>query len=127
MLNKVQLIGRVGKDPKMSQADNYAIASFSMATSERYKDRQGEQQEKTEWHNVVAFNKLAEIISKYVSKGTLLYVEGKIQTRKYQDKDTGAEKYSTSIVVSEMKMLGGKRDESSESPASSDFDDDIPF
>lgn len=108
MLNKVQIIGRVGKDPEMRYATNGdAIANFTVATSERYKDKQtGEAVEKTEWHNVSAFRRLAEVIGEFVHKGSLIYIEGKIQTRKY-DKD-GVTHYATSIVASEMKMLGSK-------------------
>lgn len=108
MLNKVQIIGRVGKDPEMRYATNGdAIANFTVATPERYEDKQtGEAVEKTEWHNVSAFRRLAEIIGEYVHKGSLIYIEGKIQTRKYE-KD-GVTHYATSIVASEMKMLGSK-------------------
>lgn len=108
MLNKVQIIGRVGKDPEVRYATNGdAIANFTVATSEQYKDKQtGEAVEKTEWHNVSAFRRLGEIVGKYVRKGSLIYIEGKIQTRKY-DKD-GVTHYATSIVASEMKMLGSK-------------------
>lgn len=143
MLNKVQIIGRVGKDPEMRYATNGdAIANFTVATSERYKDKQtGEAVEKTEWHNVSAFRRLAEIIGEYVHKGSLIYIEGKIQTRKYE-KD-GVTRYATSIVASEMKMLGskdsGQQQQGQPRPASrapapreqatvfDDMDDDIPF
>jgi len=143
MLNKVQIIGRVGKDPEMRYATNGdAIANFTVATSERYKDKQtGEAIEKTEWHNVSAFRRLGEIVGEYVRKGSLIYIEGKIQTRKY-DKD-GVTHYATSIIASEMKMLGSKSDgqqqqgqprpqNKSAPPQSSgsrfdDMDDDIPF
>lgn len=142
MLNKVQLIGRVGKDPEVRYATNGdAIANFTVATSERYKDKQtGEAVEKTEWHNVSAFRRLGEIVGEYVKKGALIYIEGKIQTRKYE-KD-GIERYATSIIASEMKMLGGKdgqqqqgqpraktNSQASQSQGSGfeDMDDDIPF
>ena len=144
MLNKVQIIGRVGKDPEVRYSTNGdAIANFTVATSERYKDKQtGEAVEKTEWHNVSAFRRLAEIIGEYVHKGSLIYIEGKIQTRKY-DKD-GVTHYATSIVASEMKMLGSKdggqqqqnqpRPQNKPAPSQSsgsgfdDMDDDlIPF
>lgn len=137
MLNKVTLIGRVGKDPEIRYSTTGdAIANFTIATSESYKDKQtGEKVEKTEWHNVSAFRRLAEIIGEYVKKGSLIYVEGKIQTRKYQ-KD-GEDRYATGIVISEMKMLGG-RGESQPAQQSrgtsapqggsfDDMDDDIPF
>lgn len=143
MLNKVQIIGRVGKDPEVRYATNGdAIANFTVATSERYKDKQtGEAVEKTEWHNVSAFRRLGEIVGEYVRKGSLIYIEGKIQTRKYE-KD-GVTHYATGIVASEMKMLGGKNDNQQQQgqprpqqkPAPSqssgggfdDMDDDIPF
>ena len=143
MLNKVQIIGRVGKDPEVRYATNGdAIANFTVATSERYKDKQtGEAVEKTEWHNVSAFRRLGEIVGEYVRKGSLIYIEGKIQTRKY-DKD-GVTHYATGIVASEMKMLGSKdggqqqqgqpRPQNKPAPSQSsgsgfnDMDDDIPF
>ena len=143
MLNKVQIIGRVGKDPEMRYATNGdAIANFTVATSERYKDKQtGEAVEKTEWHNVSAFRRLGEIVGEYVRKGSLIYIEGKIQTRKYV-KD-GVTHYATSIVAAEMKMLGSKdcgqqqqiqpRPQNKPAPSQSsgsgfdDMDDDIPF
>ena len=143
MLNKVQIIGRVGKDPEVRYATNGdAIANFTVATSERYKDKQtGEAVEKTEWHNVSAYRRLAEIVGDYVKKGALIYIEGKIQTRKY-DKD-GVTHYATGIVASEMKMLGSKdggqqqqgqpRPQNKPAPSQSsgsgfnDMDDDIPF
>lgn len=144
MLNKVQIIGRVGKDPEVRYSTNGdAIANFTVATSERYKDKQtGEAVEKTEWHNVSAFRRLGEIVGEYVRKGSLIYIEGKIQTRKYE-KD-GVTHYATSIVASEMKMLGSKdggqqqqgqpRPQNKPAPSQSsgsgfdDMDDDlIPF
>jgi single-strand DNA-binding protein len=143
MLNKVQIIGRVGKDPEVRYSTNGdAMANFTVATSERYKDKQtGEAVEKTEWHNVSAFRRLGEIVGEYVKKGSLIYIEGKIQTRKY-DKD-GVTHYATGIVASEMKMLGGKtegqqpqsqpRPQQKPAPSQSsgsgfdDMDDDIPF
>jgi single-strand DNA-binding protein len=143
MLNKVQIIGRVGKDPEVRYATNGdAIANFTVATSERYKDKQtGEAVEKTEWHNVSAFRRLGEIVGEYVRKGSLIYIEGKIQTRKYE-KD-GVTHYATGIVASEMKMLGskdgGQQQQGQQRPANrapapreqatgfDDMDDDIPF
>ena len=139
MLNKVILIGRVGKDPEIRYSTTGdAIANFSLATSENYKDKQtGERVEKTEWHNLSAFRRLAEIVGEYVKKGSLIYVEGKIQTRKYQ-KD-GEDRYATGIVISEMKMLGSRNDGQQSGPANrapapreqatgfDDMDDDIPF
>jgi single-strand DNA-binding protein len=107
MLNKVTLIGYLGKDPVARRTESkVSVTSFSIATSEKYKDKDGNMQEKTEWHNIVAWQNLADICEKYLKKGSLVYVEGKIQTRSYQEKD-GAKKYATEIVISEMKMLGG--------------------
>ena len=137
-VNKVIIIGRLGKDPEIRYMPNgEAVANFSLATSETWKDKAGEKQEKTEWHNCVAYRKLAEIIGEYVKKGAMLYVEGKIQTRKWE-KD-GVTRYSTEIIVNEMTMLGGKRDEqqgSEPAPKQSEpspeknfdnFDNDLPF
>lgn len=105
-LNKVILIGRVGNDPEIKYTSGgEAIANLSLATSERWKDKNtGEQKELTEWHRVEAFGKLAEIIGQYVQKGALLYVEGSLRTRKWQDQN-GQDRYSTGIRIKEMKML----------------------
>lgn len=109
MLNKVQLIGRTGKDPEVKHLDSgQVVASFTLATSEKYKDKSGETKEKTEWHNCQAWGKLAEIIEKYLAKGKLIYVEGKIQYREYENKD-GQKVRTTDIVLTDMKMLE-KRD-----------------
>lgn len=135
-LNKVILIGRVGKDPEtrfLSNGDS--VSSFSIATSEKWNDKSGETQERTEWHNCVAFRKLADVIAQWVKKGALLCVEGKIRTEKWTDKD-GADRHSTKIYVDQMQMLGGKRAEEPAAPkappkATADafdgMDDDIPF
>ena len=107
-VNKVFLLGNVGKDPEIrSTAGGTTVASFSLATAERAKDQQGNWQDKTEWHNLVAFNRTAEIIRDYVKKGTQIFVEGKIQTRSWDDKDSGQKKYRTEIIVNEMSLLGG--------------------
>jgi len=107
-LNKVMLIGRLGKDPETRYMTNgEAVTNVGLATSETWKDKAGEKQEKTEWHNLVFYRRLAEIAGEYLKKGSLIYVEGKLQTRKYTDK-AGVEKYSTEIIVNEMTMLGGK-------------------
>lgn len=136
-VNKVILVGRVGQDPEIRHAANgNAIANFSVATSEQWKDRNtGEKQERTEWHNVVIFGKLAEIAGQYLKKGSQVYLEGKLQTEKY-NKD-GVDRYSTKIVVSQMQMLGGgnaqqptqnpQNQPKAQQPAQSGFDDDIPF
>jgi single-strand DNA-binding protein len=114
MLNKVTLIGYLGKDPSINKTQSgVSVTSFSIATSEKYKDKEGNMQDKTEWHNIVAWQNLADICGKYLKKGSLVYVEGKLQTRSYQDKD-GATKYTTEIVISEMKMLGGGSNNSSQ-------------
>lgn len=106
MLNKVQLIGRLGKEPELRYMPNSdAVANVSLATTESWKDKQGQKQEKTEWHNLVFYRGLAEVVGEYLKKGALIYVEGKLTTEKYE-KD-GEDRYITKIVVSDMKMLGG--------------------
>lgn len=150
-INKVILVGNIGKDPEIRYAPNGgAVANLSVATSESWKDKtSGEKQERTEWHRVVFFGKLAEIANEYLKKGAQIYVEGRLQTRKWQDKE-GKERYTTEIVGSELQMLGGRGaggssegmpDAAYESPAAThrreptapakggveDFDDDIPF
>lgn len=110
MTNKAILIGRVGNDPETKTFDNGGqITTISLATSESWKDKQGEKQERTEWHTIKFNDKLAEVVEKYVKKGDLLYIEGKIHHRKHED--NGVTKYYTDILCREMKMLGGKRDE----------------
>ena len=106
-VNKVLLLGNVGKDPEIrSTAGGTIVASFSLATADRQKDQQGNWQDKTEWHNLVAFNRTAEIVRDYVKKGTQLYIEGKIQTRSWDDKETNQKKYRTEILVNELTLLG---------------------
>jgi single-strand DNA-binding protein len=108
-LNKVQLIGNLGKDPELTYTPSgVAVAKFSIATGERWKDQEGNFQEKTEWHNIVAWRKLAEICGQYLKKGSKVYVEGKLQTRSWDDKNTGAKRYSTEIVVDDLIMLDSK-------------------
>ena len=135
MLNKAQLIGRLGQDPEMRTTNSGdQIANVSLATSESWKDKDGQKQERTEWHRVVVFGKLAEIVGKYLTKGSLVFFEGKIVTRKWQDKN-GQDKYTTEIQVDSfsgsMKMLSSNTNSSKEQPASSSnaaYDDsDIPF
>jgi len=148
MLNHIQIIGNLGRDPEVRYLPNGdAVSNFSVATTERWKNQAGEQQEATEWHRVTAFAKLAEIVGKYLKKGSLVYVCGKIQSRKYQDKD-GNEKVSVEIRASEMQMLGGRTDATGDqqqpAPAArpaprsapkaapgggsvDDFEDSIPF
>jgi single-strand DNA-binding protein len=154
-VNKVILIGNLGRDPETRyMPDGGAITNISVATTETWKDKQGEKQEKTEWHRVAFFGKLAEIAGEYLKKGSQVYVEGRLQTRKWQDKD-GADKYTTEIVADRMQMLGsrqgmggGDRGERGEAPEREggaarpaakpaaakpaggkfdDFEDDIPF
>lgn len=110
MLNKASIIGNLGNDPDMRYTKgDTAVCNISVATTERWKNKDGERVEETEWHRVVAFGKLAEIMGEYLRKGSQVYIEGKIKTEKYTDKD-GVEKYSTKIYANEMKMLGGRED-----------------
>ena len=145
-LNKVILIGRLGRDPEVRYMPNgEAVCNFSVATSETWNDRNGQRVERTEWHNITMYRKLAEIAGQYLRKGSQVYREGRIQSRKYQGKD-GIERTAYEIIGSEMKMLGGKAEGSSESantaeppapprrqaPAApaqpvDDIDDDVPF
>lgn len=135
-VNKVILVGNLGKEPEVRSLESGAkVATFSLATSESYKDKNsGERIEKTEWHNVVFWRGLAEIAEKYLSKGSQVYIEGKIQTRSYEDKE-GATRYTTEIVGQQMTMLGGRNADSSTAPKvdappvseSQDPTDDLPF
>lgn len=110
-VNKVILVGNLGKDPELRYTPSgAAVVTFSMATAERYKDKDGNRQDKTEWHNIVAWRQLAEICGKYLHKGSQIYCEGKIQTRSYDDRD-GNKKYITEIVMDQMHMLGGRGDQ----------------
>jgi len=134
-INKVILVGNVTKDP---ESRGNSVASFGVATNEQWKDKDGNKQERTEFHRVTAFGKLAEIISRYVKKGTLVYLEGSIRTEKYTDK-SGAERYSTGVIANELQMLGGgggsdsgrevRGSERKPRPTKLDdgFDDEIPF
>lgn len=144
-LNKVLLIGNLGKDPETRYLPSGgAVCNFSIATTEKWKDKDGQQQEKTEWHNITIYGKLAEIAGQYLKKGSPVYLEGKLQTRKWQDKNTGADRYSTEIVADQMQMLGGKdrndsapndgyqqapqrRQAAAPSRQANDFEDDISF
>ena len=132
MVNKVILIGNLGEDPETKyMPSGGAVTNITVATSERWKDKQtGEKQEKTEWHRIVMFNKLAEIAGEYLKKGSKVYIEGKLQTRKWQDKE-GKDQYTTEIVANEMQMLSGNQaaqPQAQPAPTSDDpFDDDIPF
>jgi single-strand DNA-binding protein len=131
-VNKVILVGNLGKDPEVKYLDNgVAVANFSLATTENYKNKEGEKVSQTEWHNIVLWRGLAEVAEKYLKKGASVYVEGKIKTRKWEDKE-GNTRYNTEILVDNMTMLGGKKD-SQENPTSppqetaSDKADDLPF
>ena len=133
-VNKVILVGRLGDDPVVRHTNNGdAIANLSVATSESWNDKAtGQKQERTEWHKVSMFGKLAEIAGQYLNKGSQVYIEGQLQTRKWQDK-SGQDRYTTEIRANQMRMLGG-RDESKAAQskpapraANNDFDDDIPF
>jgi single-strand DNA-binding protein len=145
-LNKVQIIGNLGRDPEtkyMPSGD--AMTTLAIATSENWKDKNtGEKKESTEWHRVTAFGKLAEIMGEYLKKGSKVYIEGSLRSRKYTDKD-GVEKYATDIRADNMIMLDGKQGDQSQAPSApaprqaapaqqqrpspnfSDMDDDIPF
>ena len=145
-VNKVILIGNLGQDPEVRYMPNGgAVANVTVATSESWKDKNtGEQVEKTEWHRVVFYRRLAEIVGEYLKKGSKVYIEGRLQTRKWQDKN-GNDRYTTEIIASDMQMLdsrgGGSVDynqdtggaaksksQPAEAPApAGDFDDDIPF
>jgi single-strand DNA-binding protein len=139
-LNKVMLIGNLGKDPELRYTTSgIAVATFSLATNESWKDQDGNLQEKTEWHNIVAWKKLAEICGEWLKKGKKIYLEGRIQTRSYDDKNTGAKKYITEIVADNIIMLdskgaaegsaphAGSVSEPAPQPSGGRIDDDLPF
>ena len=139
-VNKCIFIGNLGRDPEVKYtADGSSIANISIGVSETWKDKSGEKQERTEWVRVVFFGKLAEIAGEYLKKGSQVYVEGRMQTRKWQDKE-GNDKYTTEIVAKELKMIGGRRDDGEPSKqeqkpngpdkpksARETADEDIPF
>ena len=128
-VNKVILIGNLGKDPEVRYLDNgVAVANFSLATTENYKNKEGERVSQTEWHNIVLWRGLAEVAEKWLKKGSSVYVEGKIRTRKWEDKD-GNTRYSTEILGENMTMLGGKpsSETSVEVAPAQDKKDDLPF
>ncbi|WDN91043.1 single-strand DNA-binding protein (plasmid) [Desulfosarcina sp. BuS5] len=131
MLNKVMLIGNLGQDPETRYTqDGRAVSNFSLATNMKWKNKEGDQQEQVEWHRIVVFGNLAEICEKYLKKGKQVYIEGRIQTRKWQD-DDGNNRYTTEVVANQMKMLGnnGKSEPAANEIQSPDIppDDDIPF
>ena len=106
-VNKVILVGNIGKDPEVRYTPSgVALAKFSLATNERFKDKSGEWQDRTEWHNVVAWQRLAEIISEYVHKGDKLYIEGKLQTSSWEDRQSGEKRFRTEIVARDIVLLG---------------------
>ncbi|HWM28766.1 MAG TPA: single-stranded DNA-binding protein [Woeseiaceae bacterium] len=139
-VNKVIVIGNLGQDPETRyMPSGSAVTNLRLATNESWKDKQtGEQKEHTEWHSVAMFGKLAEIAAEYLRKGSQVYIEGKLRTRKWQDKQ-GNDRYTTEIVANEMQMLGGRSgggapamsdsapDSAPPRPSPDDFDDDIPF
>lgn len=145
-VNKVIIIGNLGKDPEVKYMPNgNAVANITVATSESWKDKNtGENVDKTEWHRVVAFRRLAEIMGEYLKKGSKVYIEGKLQTRKWQDKN-GADHYTTEVIANEMQMLDSRGGAAGSAPSqqqsrpaqsapaqaappiNNDFDDDIPF
>lgn len=139
MLNKAMIIGNLGKDPETSfTPNNTQVTKFSVATSKKWKDKDGKQQDDTQWHRIVCFNKLAKIAADYLHQGSQVYVEGEIKTNKWKDKD-GIDRYITEIFANEIKMLS-KREASNHSPimkeivkqnplpvSEPDMDDDIPF
>ncbi|MFZ5758829.1 MAG: single-stranded DNA-binding protein [Thermodesulfobacteriota bacterium] len=132
MLNKTMLIGNLGADVETRYTKNQvAVANFRVATTERWRDSEGNQQEATEWHRIVAFGRLAEICGEYLAKGSRVYLEGRLQTRKWEDSDGNA-RFTTEIIAREMKMLGGgdKTDSVPAPPKDGQeppFSDDVPF
>lgn len=138
-VNKVILLGNLGKDPETKYMSNgEAVTNITLATTETWKDKNGEKQEKTEWHRVTFYRKLAEIAGQYLKKGSQVYIEGRLETRKWTDK-SGVERYTTEIIAHEMKMTGSKPGQSEQrqpekaAPKQNsgsgfeDMDDDIPF
>jgi len=140
-VNKVILVGRLGKDPEIrSTPSGTSVAKFSLATDDRFTDKNGEKQERTEWHNIVAWGKLAEICGQYLRKGKLIYIEGAIRTDSWDDKETGQKKYRTEIIANQMQMLDRKGDENgggsyagaakkstSNTATQVEEDDEVPF
>lgn len=135
MLNKVMIIGNLGNDPEVRYTgDGTPVTSFSIATTEKWKGKDGQMKESTEWHKIQAWRRLAEICGEYLRKGSKVYIEGKIQTRKWQDQ-SGADRYTTEIVANEMKMLDGKSGSGKQSGSSAgpgymeppSTGEDVPF
>jgi single-strand DNA-binding protein len=147
MLNMTQIIGHLGRDPEVRYTpEGTAVAKLAVATNETWKDKDGEKQERTEWHRVALFDKTAEIAAEYLKKGSLVYLQGRLQTRKWQGED-GQDRYTTEIIAERMRMLGGKGEREAQANGTSTapvrshqgapsrpnsesdvpFDDDIPF
>jgi single-strand DNA-binding protein len=142
-INKVILVGNVGKDPEIKYTPRgIPVGKFSLATHERFKDKNGEFQERTEWHNIVAWQRLAEIVGEYVAKGSKVYIEGKLQTASWEDRQTGERKYRTKIVARDLLLLGPRensggdhhrpthnenQDQPSHAGSGEIVDEDIPF
>ena len=135
-INKVILLGNLGADPELrTTAGGDAVATISIATSDSWKDKNtGEEQQKTEWHRVVFFRRMAEVVGQYLKKGSSVYIEGQLQTNSYEDKNTGEKKYSTQIVARDMQMLGSRNSSETQSNRSEEatmdqtpMDDEIPF
>ena len=142
-VNKVILVGNLGKDPEVKYTPSgVPVAKFSLATNERYKDKGGEWQERTDWHNIIAWQRLAEVVGEYVSKGSKVYIEGKLQTSSWEDRQSGERKYRTEIVARDLSLLGPHQNGTGNQaapPHNSDrpaptyagrgeiTDDDIPF
>lgn len=137
-VNKVIIVGRLGRDPEMkSTSSGTTLAKFSIATDERYTDRDGQRQERTEWHNIIAWGKLGDICGQYLRKGKQVYIEGSLRTDSWEDKESGKKMYRTEIVARDMVMLGSKNDSDggggggwqppADSGGSGPDDDDVPF
>jgi single-strand DNA-binding protein len=145
MVNKVILVGNLGRDPEVRTTPNgQTVASFTLATSRRWKDKDGNRQDQTEWHNIVVWGRQAEVAGQYLTKGKQVFVEGRLQTRSWEDKNSGEKRYKTEVVCENFQMLGGRgdsgsgarstadpghgdHDEHSPAPGAGMEDDDIPF
>jgi single-strand DNA-binding protein len=128
-VNKVILVGNVGKDPKVRYSQSGTpVANFSLATNERFKDRNDEWQDRTEWHNIVAWQRLAEIVGEYVAKGSKVYLEGRLQTTSWEDRQTGERKYRTEIVARDLLLLGPRVNSGGEhhGPTHNENEDQLP-
>ncbi len=142
MVNKVILVGNLGRDPELrSTPSGQQVASFSLATNRRWKDRDGNRQEQTEWHDIVCWGRQAEVAGQYLTKGKQIYVEGRLQTRSWEDRQSGEKKYRTEVICENFQMLGSRggfdggggrqsgssQGPSQEPPPAAPDDDDIPF